>query len=559
MKLLRNIYLLAMMLMLSMVGCTNDDGQEIERNLSENGIVRVHLSMSQLSETSIMRGASEWEDHANATDDEMMNVWTVVAVKDADNTVQKIYACKPSGKPDQEVDDLVELPAGGVKYRFYSFANIAPEKVGELLGITGVDVSGFASQPVNEPCELSFTSGATVTKAAADAVTVRVNGNNFNPTTADNGFGAKGIPMSNVQTMTVEDDQNVDLVVVRMLAKVELLLYNDKSEDVTVTSITLTDVTENADDNLKLLPELTNRNTMEVPLHGDIQPRLGSPTQSDLVLAMNQTVAKVTNSTTGTPVKIAFYVNESGEPNNDFKHFFLKIQLDGESEERYVLIDDVNSSGAAENWKYIARNDYRVIPIVLDDYKLDIIPFDFPPIGVMPASVKEEDGLYTVTFHDYGHFHLVPRVTHISDGTPVDFLASSPSAPYASTSWGLAGTWATAWGSWTDATKETPATDDGSFYRSGSTATVDASENGGFPVLDTETTWNGYHPFIFGYIEDPGSLAADKKVYHEFSIYLYKQGMSAPRQMTYRLYMILDEDQMMYMSRRMQPHRPHNH
>jgi hypothetical protein len=41
-------------------------------------------------------------------------------------------------------------------------------------------------------------------------------------------------------------------------------------------------------------------------------------------------------------------------------------------------------------------------------------------------------------------------------------------------------------------------------------------------------------------------LTEDKKVYHEFSIYLYKEGMSAPRQMTYRLYMILDKDQMLY-------------
>jgi hypothetical protein len=65
-------------------------------------------------------------------------------------------------------------------------------------------------------------------------------------------------------------------------------------------------------------------------------------------------------------------------------------------------------------------------------------------------------------------------------------------------------------------------------------------------------------------------LTEDKKVYHEFSIYLYKKNASAPRMMTYRLLMILDTDQMSYSrgdvtpggSRGLgveRPRLPHNH
>ncbi|MBR1545921.1 MAG: hypothetical protein IJ633_03870, partial [Prevotella sp.] len=226
--------------------------------------------------------------------------------------------------------------------------------------------------------------------------------------------------------------------------------------------------------------------------------------------------------------------------------------------------DDKGSTTADDNkWDYIARNDYRIIPIVLDDYKLDMIPYDFPAIGVYPASVKEEDGIYTINFHDYGHFHLQPVVKKVSNGDVVSFSSSTPSTPYASTSWGLIdNNFASSWGSWTDATKETAYVNenaDPAFYRKGYAAwdPIDGDEVGGEPKWYTNdyadrplwdpTASAHYYPFILGYVADPeGTVATDRKVYHEFSIYLYKQGMSAPRQMTYRLYMILDTDQMLY-------------
>ena len=433
--------------------------------------------------------------------------------------------------------------------------------IAETLGITVTMPAMTDNDEVYEATAVSGTVDANKN--------VTVSGNLFTAMTSsdDNGFGSYGIPMSNVQTATITSSTILDLIVIRMLAKIELQVYNDSGNDVTITDITLTDVTSNVSNNLKLLPNLSaaGHNTMD-PVHGDIQPNLnGTPATSDVTLSsLTQEVSASNNSYTDgdDPVTITFYVNESATPTNVFGHYFLKITLDGETEERYALIDDKGSTTADDNkWDYIARNDYRIIPIVLDDYKLDIIPYDFPAIGVYPASVKEEDGYYTINFHDYGHFHLVPQVTKVSTSAVVPFTATTPD--YSLTKWGLVdNSFAASWGSWTDATKATAATDDGSFYRSGYDVEppVDGDEVGGFPVWYPNTTGNPqwdpaggttYNPFIFGYIADPGEvLAVDKKVYHEFSIYLYKQGTAAPRLMTYRLMMILDTDQMLYGSRK---------
>lgn len=615
MKRFKLTYALAFVAALSLLtACSSDDAANGgEAPILKDGPIKVHLRVSAAG-SGIMRA---WQDNTNATTEEMMRVWTVVAVNTADNKVAKIYACKPSGEPDQEIDQIAELPNAG-SYRFYSFANMSPKVVMNLLNIAGsgtasnmrdggtsydtnpptgggndndnnsalgsvsgngraTDVDDFITNDntygENKLCDIEFEE-STVTAASVEAKEVNVAGNNFNLTT-HNGFGATGIPMSNVQTKTISDGSNVELVVIRMMAKIELQVYNDKGSDVTVESFTLTDVTKNSDGNLKLLPSLSDagHDVMTIPTHGDISPNLGTSTsKGDIKLYPNETVsASANNTTTGTPKKFTFYVNESVKPTNAFSHFFLKIKLAGEAEERYVLIDDKGSTTADDNkWDYIARNDYRIIPIVLDDYKLDMIPYDFPAIGVYPASVKEEDGIYTINFHDYGHFHLQPVVKKVSDSSVVPFTPTTPD--YSSTRWGLVDNdFSKSWSSWTDATKSTPATDDGSFYRSGYTEDppVDGDGVGGFPVWYPNTAGNPqwdpaasgkYKPFIFGYIKDPGAaLTEDKKIYHEFSIYLYKQGLSAPRQMTYRLYMILDKDQAMYSRRFGAPRVLHTH
>lgn len=575
-------FLLAVALPL-LIACTIDDvaGEDNPAQKGDNVTVRFRVSQAAPAMT---RGTT-WQD-AYAEDKEMMYKWTVVAVEatatseNLDEKVVGIWTCELES--EKEIDEIPEIVSEkfekNKKYRFYSFANISDDNVNEFLGmgLTLDNDSKFEGEKQEQSgvrvC--SFGEDTKVNYQNAKDKDVEINGNGFNLTSADNGFGAKGIPMSNIQEITIEKD-SYDLIVVRMLAKIELQIYNDKGTNVEIESITLTDITKYVEEtaNLKLFPKYTdekNANKMEA-VHGDIQPNLNNDYKTeDVIITLNSEKGKVSaaNSSDKTPVKITFYVNESATPDRNrlvqdpnrptnrptykenFYHFFLEIKLTDETMARYALIDD-NGTKDGEKWDYIARNDYRIIPIVLDDYKLDMIPYDFPAIGVYPASVKEEDGIYTINFHDYGHFHLVPQVTkYSSPATVVPYGEQSSTGDY----WTLyGGSFETAWHTWADASKTTYT---GDFYRTTVVGSADGDEAGGVPVWykndgSDGPKWspnnNQYPPFIFGYINEhpnPGTNGSDRKVYHEFSINLYK-GDTTPRQMTYRLYMILDAGQML--------------
>lgn len=557
--------MLAMALPL-MTACSSDDAANGgETPIDNDGKVLVHLRVSAAG-SGTMRA---WADAANATDDEMMNVWTVVIVNDANNEVVEIQSCNPSS-PYAEIDDVTNLTPG--TYRFYSFANIGASSLETLLGLPTGSVpvpSGTDAISTKEKSETPGdtgsglgniyqtgsnnqpTSGGTID----DLIQTTINGNNFNPTAANNGLGAKGIPMSNVQTYTIASTGTYDLIVVRMMAKIKLQIENTTSASIKVNSVTLSNVTQNSTDNLKLLPRLTSgQNTMEY-VHGDIQPNLGAAaTQADLTIPITEgTIAASATK------EVTFYVNECRTPNNAEGLFYLTLDIDnaGTLEYRYALINSQNTDASAADykWDYIARNDYRIIPIKLDDLKFEIIPYDFPAIGVYPVSVKELDAtnhLYEFTFHDYGHFHLLPVVT--KGGTPVEYSASFSGTDHQwrlvdndwSKSWFTATSLGSAW------LTDTEITTNG-FYRD-QTATADGDEVGGKPYWYVNDGTAGpqwdpaggsdYRPFVFGYIADPGS-ATKKQVYHEMKIQVYN-GTVAYRQMLYRFYMTLSADQMMY-------------
>lgn len=592
MKRFKLTYALAFVAALSLLtACSSDDAANGgETPILKDGPIKVHLRVSAAG-SGTMRA---WQDNTNATTEEMMRVWTVVAVNTADNKVAKIYACKPSGEPDQEIDDIVELPTGGT-YRFYSFANMSPKVVKYLLGISdpspsrlmrgesgthydnpnGSEAEGGVTDYAsivgadtgadefmneqsntyqnNEIYNIGFAEGATVMAATVNDKAVGVAGNNMD-ISATNNFGAKGIPMSNVQTITVNANDNVTLVVIRMVAKIELRFYNETGSDLQVNSVTLTNINGNADSNLKLLPYLSDagHGTMEAS-HGDIRPNLGTgASQKTLALNINKAVGSGKTRASNTYESVIFYVNESATPINAEGLFYLTLEMDnsGSSEYRYALI-----SNESNEWNYIARNDYRIIPVVLDDLKFEIIPYDFPAIGVYPVSVKEVDAtnhVYDFEFHDYGHFHLLPSVT--KGGSAVEFSATTPTSG-TNYKWTLINNnFTDSWLTYAAFGDNSQTANPNSFYRTGSgSITIDGDDEGQTPVWYANTTgspqWDPaasatYRPFIFGYIADPGS-ATKKQVYHEMKIQVYN-GTVAYRQMLYRFYMTLSADQMMY-------------
>lgn len=529
------IYLIVLaVVIVFMAACTSDSitsEQPIPTDDADLLLLRIATNVTTRART------TEWAD-ANAQDEEMMNLWVVLVTNTSDGSVVKCFACRPSAGAEREVDEVGRIARGA--YTVYSFANISVANVCTLLGLTAPSTTTIS----NTPIEIAVTG--TVNHTNALAATATINGNNFNSSAADNGFGEMGIPMSNVQTTAATDSQK-DLIVVRMLAKMQINIKNETGAETTVQSLTISDITSNATNNLKLLPSLSYPNDMDAH-HQDIRPNLSSSaTTADLTVSVNKTIA---NNATET---LSFYINESATPTNAEGLFYLTLKM-SDTEYRYALI----SNNAANEWNYIARNDYRIIPIVLDDYKLELIPYDFPPIGVYPVSVREiENELYEMTFHDYGHFHLVPKVTKISNSSTVAY--SSDATP-SGTAWTLntdfAGSWKTAatkGGAWLDADGITS----NGFYLN-QTATTDGDDAGGAPVWYVNTSspqWDpaggsNYNPFIFGYIADPGDTwwsttpRTDKQIYHEFRVKLYVGG-TYRRDLLYRFYMTLSKDQML--------------
>ena len=450
MKRLHIYFIFALTFILALTACQQDDEDNKGADAKGTGLVTLRLGTAGMENTT-----RAWNDDNAETDrSEMMYNWTVLVVNSSNQIAYKF-----TGTPDlekAEIDDVCtdyEMASG--TYTVYSFANISEASLKTILGIS------------------SLGAGTTLDPTAVTNATVTIDANLKTPAdldaelTGDNangpfGLGSKGIPMSNKQTLVVpsEGDITKDLIVVRMVAKLEFVFFNrtaadgGQGEDFTVKSVTISDITKASAGNQKLLPNLNNVGTGHEDemtfTHGDIKPNLGTDITTEVVkytypAATPLTVASTdeydisklpgnANHTTYTK-KLVFYVNETQLATG--KQFELNVELNN-GDYRYALVSTGDNSGLtvtkdpanpgnnedptttpvtatqrSDDWTYFARNDYRVIPIVLDNYRLELVPYDFPAIGVYPASVKTIDAntnLHEILFHDYGHFHLVPHV-----------------------------------------------------------------------------------------------------------------------------------------------------
>lgn len=376
----RSVAWLAALMAILMIACS--DTQQVEQELPLGTPVTAHFRLATANSGVTTRAEAE----------ENMKSWVVIITNQADGAVENVFTKDNVGNLTEDVvANFTTQVTTGTK-RIYSFANITPAQLEKALELTEGDIS---SQTLK---------GKTLTNDAVKAATFAPQGNNW--TSVNN---TKGIPMSNWQEIEIKsDNKSYTLYVCRMIAKVEFQLKNLTNSDIKVKSVTISDITSN-DTPVKLMPgtSVTAENTKQSEPDIEVVP-------VEVTASLGDAVALSAGQTTSVTV----YVNES-QVQSDYGLFRLTLTIDrgtGEEEElRYALLSDENS-----NWTWIARNDHRIIPITIDDYKLDLVPVDFPPIGVYPASVKEdEEGTFTCTFYAGGNFHLAPVVTRYSTGVPL--------------------------------------------------------------------------------------------------------------------------------------------
>lgn len=360
--------IITLLALLFMAACSND----IDTSTSDEGgqaIVDIHLS----ARSERPAGPASRAVDVNAVDEEMMKNYVIIIAQG--NDIKRILTKENLSNAESDEYAGVHLDEG--TYTFYSFANISL-------------------------ADLGLTADATKLPDGFDTKTFAVSGNQ----TAIDNF-TDGIPMSNKQTITVEKKATeVDLEVVRMVAKMQLNLTNVTGSDIKVTQVQLSDITDNGTSeapNLYLLPTDKDPGVSCTP---HLATTATSSTYSYDVPEQQQTVRSGKGTTS-----LTFYLNESQA--QDPSQFELTLTTQGAdgttAKKRYAIL----------NWTEIARNDYRVIPITLDDYKLTFDVQYFTAIGVLPPTVTDDGQTLDLDFSYYGDIHLVPKIKKWSDGSDV--------------------------------------------------------------------------------------------------------------------------------------------
>lgn len=385
--------LLVLTMLATFTACSPDDSSMSDNpgGGSKNGYT-IHLKLSTSASGSIGQAAPHsraltpgWESGSDA---ENMKSWLVVLTKGG-NVVQTIEKTQVDAQHAKEDEVILENVEPGT-YQVYSFANIDKTQLGKLTNGSAVDFKNME---------------------------YKMNGNGFDATIS-------GIPMSNEQTLTVNQDGTTDktnLWVVRMLAKVTLQFKNPSSTPLVIKDITLNDVTSNSSTDVN-----KDGNIMLLPKHSDASGTSGATGSSNLTGADKDQVKCIPNLvrqaatenytyklTKTIPAKvdkyeteneISFYVNESAAGNTS-KYFIINLNTSA-GVKRYALFQD---------WTTIARNDHHILPIKLDDYKLKFDVKSFTAIGLYPSIRDNGTTLSYTCYYPEEEFHIQPKVVKGDD------------------------------------------------------------------------------------------------------------------------------------------------
>ena len=333
---------------------------------------------SQSSRSSLTRAA--WETDTEALPGEMMKSWFVVVVQNGQ--IEKIITSDLKSDVTEVEKDQVFVKLNKGETTFYSFANIKP-------GDIGLD----AIKSVGQQLPTGF-----------DQKTYQMDGNSKLFHQSMEPDLQNGYPMSNKQIVNITDNQQViELEVIRMVAKVQLSITNATDHDIVLKSITLSDVTLNGNRNIKLLPNVDSANELK----GVNLPDGVAKGTITLTAAENDGITIKERATQ----TACFYMNESlvdkGADGGN-RYFILSLTtVDAAtgttSNHRYAML----------SWNEIRRNDYLKIPIKLEDYQIRWTVEAFSPIGVLPK-VKDDGENLSLDFGYYGEFHIKPEVIKLS-------------------------------------------------------------------------------------------------------------------------------------------------
>ena len=391
-----SIYILSVMALFAFVGCTADTDTDNDKGGKGKVRVMINISSSGTASASRASGDLSWHDEYVEPGEKMKNCFVVIVQKGViiDLLKSEEYAT------EQDYVGRLESMLDEGEATFYSFANIKPEELG-----FDSTVDYYTKLHPNTVFPTDFDSKLYAVKGNVGAAIVK-----FGDDVARKDLFPNGIPMSNKQTINItKTTQEIDLEVIRMVAKMKLKITNDTPNTIILNSLSLSDVTNdgsNGTENLYLLPGKDNGVAVEPHLSPkatssvyevQLWSKVGETEQSWVKIPAN-------TATTKQSVDITFYLNESVAkmPSN----FVLNLETNNLTINRRVTL---------AKWNTMSRNDYLEIPIKLNNYQVSFDVQQFTAIGVLPDVTQSDDKL-VVRFKHYGEFHFVPHVKEYSTG-----------------------------------------------------------------------------------------------------------------------------------------------
>lgn len=404
--------------LLGVIGCNNDELPDTEQPDASPQPITIRLDVAALPSLNAHNSRSWQYATGNVEGENIQSAFTLMF--DDKFNIERILVLRADNKDkDKETAEMVDEANPTVsngyfrtttgEKSFLTFVNIPREEV-EAAYAKKRGIKGEFHFAENQ----SFADDAD--RIALSEMSIPICANDFNTKAPAKG---NGIPMTGwhnaMLTYRTHDHKLYTVYALRMLSKLQFDFTNELGQRVKINSIEVDRLTDDATE--------TNGNVKPFPhpatpfgptdLTVTVKPSLlATATQSPKTFTVDSEIES------GQKVSCSFYVNETDVPNNVFHQFTLKLNLtlaDGTTQQvRYALV-----SNESNEWNYIARNDWRIIPILLQDYKLELVPQDFPPIGVLPAAVKSENDVFTCIFHASGDFHLKPQLVQYSTGKVV--------------------------------------------------------------------------------------------------------------------------------------------
>ena len=349
----------------------------------------------------------------NGTGTDLIRDAYVVMCKNG--TVEHIYHVKNEDNTDFERHQVASISTETGKYTFYSFANLQFDEKVDGGQVKSLEIHGVNKMYGDKPMlSVTFKVGEALPKfqfngteyGKVDNMVVSCEYNKFNLVTGNSG---RGIPMSNKETHTIDNNMTLVLSLYRLLAKMQMTFNNKTAQPIRILKITTGDITKNTGETLTrpsctyLFPPLDGNGLVTTDFKRITSHEVDSLAHYDESANPDKSQVIAANGTHKFP---DFYINDS-EATNAMKSFPLTILMQRQNAAGQWVKDERK---ALIQLSCIPRNTVAYVKINLTDYVLKLKAFTYAPIGGYPPFVVQQNDDFYVTFTRPGDFELRPSL-----------------------------------------------------------------------------------------------------------------------------------------------------